>query len=158
MPSISSEPIHHQIRAMSTLIPKHELPSIGTHRHQLARFMPIKGQSEDICPTNLRTSILYGLTEVSRRRTIQPVHFQSGTTPAPMLDQSANHKPIRQSKPNPMIQSQSQIHLPSNCQSKTNRPHSMYLTHNRKWIGTCHANLVANPMSILGQSGNQSRS
>ena len=59
-------------------------------------------QSEDNCPSNLGTSVLYEPTEVSRRRTIQTIHFRRDATPAPIIfchsaniDQSANPMSIR---------------------------------------------------------------
>ena len=79
---------------------------IGTGRHPICQSnvnpVSIIHQSEDNCPSNLGTSVLYEPTEVSRRRTIQTIHFRRDATPAPIIfchsaniDQSANPMSIR---------------------------------------------------------------
>ena len=68
-------------------------------------MMLIRCQSEDNCPSNLGTSVLWGPTEVSRRRTIQTINLRSDATPAPVHTtdplHSANSKAIWQSLTNP---------------------------------------------------------
>ena len=109
-PRFSPSPIH-QRNATWTISQPHiyqRQPSkqnkhrLTAHRHALTKVTPIGGQSEDNCPTNLGTSVLYEPTEVSRRRTIQTIHFRRDATPAPIIfchsaniDQSANPMSIR---------------------------------------------------------------
>ena len=99
---------------------------IGTGRHPICQSnvnqVPIVRQSEDNCPSNLGTSILWGPTEVSRRRTIQTINLRSDATPAPVHTtdplHSANSKAIWQSSTNPFpIQDQSVNRMPILCQS-----------------------------------------
>ena len=44
--------------------------------------VPIVHQSEDNCPTNLGTSLLWGPTEVSLRSTIKTINLRSVATPS----------------------------------------------------------------------------
>ena len=93
--------------------------------------------------TNRGTRPLLGPTEVSRRRNIHTVHFQSDTPPAPIHLanplHSANPRPISQSdNPNPILQYNANPR--SICQVIVNPITSPTLTPNWQWIGTCHAN------------------
>ena len=144
---------------------------LAAHWHALTQVAPIKGQSEDNCPTNLGTSLIYGPDEVSRRRTISmpiqswvtanprrsvtnlmSIHRQSGANSVPIRCQSvANPVSIhRQFSANLMpIWCQSDVHpVPIHCQSGANP--SPILDQSAK------IHQYGNPMSIHQQSPNSS--
>ena len=109
---LTNPPIFHQ---STSPCPTHKVdqpcisnnsPNCVSGRHPICQSnvnpVSIIRQSEDNCPSNLGASVLYEPTEVSRRRTIQTIHFRRDATPAPIIfchsaniDQSANPMSIR---------------------------------------------------------------
>ena len=118
----------------------------------LAHIMSILCQGEDNCPTNLGTSILWGPTEVFRRRTIQTINFRTDAT---YPQHSANPRPILQFKTNLSIHCQSDTNPRLIFQSKANP--GQIRQHSIKLPICCHSitnHQSGNPLPILNQSFN----
>ena len=97
---------HHIYQHQSS---KQDWHPLAVHWHALTQVTTIEGQSENNRPTNLRTSVLRGQTEVSQRRTILTIHVQRDATPAsihpgnprPICQSNINPKTIQQTNTNP---------------------------------------------------------